>query len=79
MTRRQQAEAAKSLLGQGVDVLTQHQDCTATVIKTAEAAGAMTVGYHADASKLAPKGWITGSEWDWGDAVHRHREDRAGG
>jgi simple sugar transport system substrate-binding protein/basic membrane protein A len=60
-----QAEAAKSLLSQGVDVLTQHQDCTATVIKTAEAAGAMTVGYHADASKLAPKGWITGSEWDW--------------
>jgi simple sugar transport system substrate-binding protein/basic membrane protein A len=60
-----QAEAAKRLLSQGVDVLTQHQDCTATVIKTAEAAGAMTVGYHADASKLAPKGWITGSEWDW--------------
>ena len=24
-----QAEAAKSLLGQGVDVITQHQDCTA--------------------------------------------------
>ena len=34
-----QAEAAKSLLGQGVDVITQHQDCTATVIKAAEAAG----------------------------------------
>ena len=25
------------------------------------------VGYHADASELAPKGWLTGSEWDWGD------------
>jgi basic membrane lipoprotein Med (substrate-binding protein (PBP1-ABC) superfamily) len=25
----------------------------------------MTVGYHADVPKLAPKGWITGSEWDW--------------
>jgi basic membrane protein A and related proteins len=62
-----QAEAAKSLLGQGVDVLTQHQDCTATVIKTAEAAGAMTVGYHADASALAPKGWVAGSEWAWAD------------
>jgi simple sugar transport system substrate-binding protein/basic membrane protein A len=61
-----QAEAAKSLLSQGVDVLTQHQDCTATIIKTAEAAGALTVGYHADASKLAPKGWITGSQWSWG-------------
>jgi simple sugar transport system substrate-binding protein/basic membrane protein A len=62
-----QAEATRSLLGQGVDVITQHQDCTSTVIKTTENAGKMTVGYHADASKLAPKGWITGSEWDWGD------------
>lgn len=26
----------------------------------------MTVGYHADASALAPKGWLTGSEWKWG-------------
>jgi len=60
-----QAEATKSLLEQGVDVISQHQDCTATVIKTTEAAGAMTVGYHADASSLAPKGWVTGSEWDW--------------
>ena len=60
-----QADAAKSLLDQGVDVITQHQDCTSTVIKATEAAGKMTVGYHADASSLAPKGWITGSEWDW--------------
>ena len=72
-----QAEAAKSLLDQGVDVITQHQDCTTTIIEAAEAAGAMSVGYHADASALAPKGWITGSEWDWGDALHRHREDGA--
>ncbi|WP_197946152.1 BMP family ABC transporter substrate-binding protein [Phytohabitans suffuscus] len=61
-----QAEAAKSLLSQGVDVISQHQDCTATVIRATEAAGAYTVGYHADASALAPKGWLTGSEWDWG-------------
>ena len=61
-----QAEATNSLLSQGVDVITQHQDCTATVIKTAEAKGAFTVGYHADAESLAPKGWLTGSEWNWG-------------
>jgi len=61
-----QAEAAKSLLSQGVDVISQHQDCTATVIRATEAAGAYTVGYHADASPLAPKGWLTGSEWEWG-------------
>jgi basic membrane protein A len=62
-----QADAAKSLLNQGVDVLTQHQDCQGTIIKAAEAAGAMAVGYHADASTLAPKGWIAGSEWAWAD------------
>ena len=62
---KQQA-AAESLLSQGVDVLTQHQDCTSTVIQAAEKAGAMTVGYHADASSLAPEGWLTGAVWDWG-------------
>lgn len=61
-----QAEAANSLIGQGVDVITQHQDCQATVVKTAEAKGVKVVGYHADASSLAPKGWLTGSEWSWG-------------
>jgi basic membrane protein A len=60
-----QAEAAKSLIAQGVDVITQHQDCTGTVIKEAEKAGIKVVGYHADASALAPKGWLTGSEWNW--------------
>jgi simple sugar transport system substrate-binding protein/basic membrane protein A len=61
-----QAEAAKALFAQGVDVITQHQDCTATITKAAEEAGKMVVGYHADASSLAPKGWVTGSEWSWG-------------
>jgi simple sugar transport system substrate-binding protein/basic membrane protein A len=60
-----QAEAAQSLIDQGADVLTQHQDCTKTIIEAAEAAGVYSVGYHADASELAPEGWITGSEWDW--------------
>jgi basic membrane protein A len=62
-----QAEAAKSLFDQGVDVITQHQDCTGTITKAAESAGKMVVGYHADASELAPKGWLTGSEWAWDD------------
>lgn len=62
-----QADAAASLFSQGVDVITQHQDCTSTITKAAEAAGKYVVGYHADASSLAPKGWVTGSEWAWGD------------
>jgi basic membrane protein A len=62
-----QADAAKSLFDQGVDVITQHQDCTATITKAAEAAGKFVVGYHADASSLAPKEWLGGSEWAWSD------------
>jgi len=60
-----QREAAQSLLSQGADVLTQHQDCTKTVIDATEAAGKFTVGYHADASELAPNGWLTGAVWEW--------------
>ncbi|HEY4331337.1 MAG TPA: BMP family ABC transporter substrate-binding protein [Ilumatobacteraceae bacterium] len=66
-----QAQAAASLFAQGVDVITQHQDCTATITKAAEAAGKYVVGYHADASALAPKGWLTGSEWSWGDLYNK--------
>ena len=61
-----QAQSVKALLDQDVDVISQHQDCTKTIIEATEAAGAMSVGYHADASELAPKGWVTGSEWNWG-------------
>jgi basic membrane protein A len=61
----QQATAANTLIDGGIDVLNQHQDCTKTVIETAERRGAMTVGYHADTSSLAPKGYIVGSVWNW--------------
>ena len=63
----EQAQAAQSLLDQDADVLTQHQDCTKTIIESAEAAGAFSVGYHYDASDLAPNGWLTGSDWAWTD------------
>jgi len=62
-----QADRISSLLSRGVDVVTQHQDCTKTITEATEAAGAYSVGYHADASSLAPKGWLTGSQWDWAD------------
>jgi simple sugar transport system substrate-binding protein/basic membrane protein A len=63
---QKQKTAVDSLLSQGIDVVTQHQDCTSTIIQATEAAGAYTVGYHADAESLAPKGWLTGSQWAWG-------------
>jgi basic membrane protein A and related proteins len=60
-----QKEAASALLSQGADVLSQHQDCQATVIEAAKAGGAKVVGYHYNAQSLDPGGWLTGSAWDW--------------
>ncbi|MDQ2728437.1 MAG: BMP family ABC transporter substrate-binding protein [Actinomycetota bacterium] len=60
-----QKEAASALLSQGADVLTQHQDCQATVIEAAKVASKYVVGYHYDAQSLDPSGWLTGSVWHW--------------
>ena len=59
------AEATQSLVSQGVDVVTQHQDCPVPVIQAAEKAGIMSVGYHVDDQKFAPNGWLTAAVWDW--------------
>ncbi len=61
-----EAEAAKGLIGAGADVLSMHVDSPLTVVQTAEKAGVMTVGYHADLRQFAPKGWLTGEQWNWG-------------
>jgi simple sugar transport system substrate-binding protein/basic membrane protein A len=60
-----QRALADELLGLGADVLTQHQDCTRTVLETAEHAGKASVGYHEDGSEVAPRGWLVGSVWNW--------------
>ena len=60
-----EAEATNSLVDQGVDVVTCHVDGPKVVIETAEKRGIMTSGYHASQAKLAPKGYLTGAEWDW--------------
>jgi len=60
-----EAEAANSLIDQGVDVLTAHVDSPKVVIETAEKRGIYSTGYHANQSQLAPKGYLTGAEWNW--------------
>ena len=66
-----EAEAANGLIDQGADVLSMHQDSPLTVVQTAEKRGVYSVGYHADISKFAPKGWLTGARWEWGDLYTR--------
>jgi simple sugar transport system substrate-binding protein len=60
-----EAEATNSLADQGADVITCHVDSPKVVIETAEKRGLFTCGYHADQAPLAPKGYLTGAEWNW--------------
>jgi simple sugar transport system substrate-binding protein len=60
-----EAEAANSLIDQGADVLTAHVDSPKVVIETAEKRNVYSTGYHASQANLAPKGYLTGAEWNW--------------
>jgi simple sugar transport system substrate-binding protein len=60
-----EAEATNGLIGQGVDVVTCHVDSPKVVVSTAEAHGIKVCGYHVNQAKLAPKGYLTGAEWNW--------------
>jgi len=60
-----EAEATNSMADQGIDVITCHVDSPKVVMETAEKRGIFSSGYHANQSALAPKGYLTGAEWDW--------------
>lgn len=60
-----EAESANSLIDQGADVLTCHVDSPKVVVEAAEKRGVFSCGYHTNASMLAPKGFLTGAEWNW--------------
>ena len=67
-----EATAATALLDQGADVLGVIVDSPITVVQTAEKRGAYAVGYHyLGAQKFAPKGWISGIAFTWGNLYTR--------
>lgn len=69
-----EAEAANTLISQGVDVLTCHVDSPKVVVETAEKRGIYSCGYHTDNSMLAPKGFLTGSQWNWAKVYQDYAE-----
>lgn len=69
-----EAEAANSMVDQGVDVLTCHVDSPKVVIETAEKRKVLCTGYHVNQAKLAPNGYLTGAEWDWGNVYTQYAE-----
>jgi len=70
-----EAEASNSLIDQGADVLSSHVDSPKVVIETAERRGAFSTGYHASQAALAPKGYLTGAEWNW-ETVYKYYVDK---
>ncbi|MEM0990000.1 MAG: BMP family ABC transporter substrate-binding protein [Pseudomonadota bacterium] len=70
-----EANAINAMADQGVDVIVANVDSPKVAIETAERRGIMSVGYHTDQSSLAPKGFLTGAEWNWakgGDFAKAH-------
>lgn len=61
-----EAEAANSLIDQGVDVLAEEVDSTLTTAQVAEKRGISFVGQYYDASSVAPHAWLIGSYYYWG-------------
>lgn len=58
-------DAAKTLLGQGADLLTQHTN-TAAVASEAEKAGKMVIPYNSNMKSVAPNAQIAAIVLNWG-------------
>lgn len=74
------AEAARSLVADGADVLAAQLDHPRPVCEVAEAAGVHCCGIHTDLSRFAPNGFLTGAEWAWErghlDSIARLKADQ---
>jgi basic membrane protein A and related proteins len=60
-----EADAAKALVAQGADVLTQHTDSPAAM-QVAEERGVFAFGQDSDMIKFGPKAQLTANTQDWG-------------
>ena len=58
-------QAAEGLIAKKVDVLAMYVAAPRVLLETAESHGIYSVGVHLDGSKYAPKGYLTGAEWNW--------------
>ncbi len=74
-----EAEAANSMIDPGDDVLTCHVDSPKVIVETAERRNIFVCGYHANQAALAPKGYLTGAEWNWITPYTLHVKDAMAG
>lgn len=73
------AEAVNSLIDQNCDVIISDSDTPKVSIETAERRGVLSCGYHTDLSSLAPNGFLTGAEWNWGKGADFIKAWQTGG
>jgi basic membrane protein A and related proteins len=74
------AAATNALVDAGCDVITCHLDAPRVVIETAEGRGVKTCGHAFDQAPLAPRGYITGADYNWTDMFETFIETlQAGG
>ena len=75
-----EAASVNALADAGVDVVTMITDSPITIVKTAEARGIKAIGFHSDAlAQFAPKGWLTGVAYTWGDLYTKLVKDVVAG
>jgi len=68
------AAATNALVDAGCDVIGCHLDAPEVVIKTAEGRGVKTCGHAFNQAPLAPKGYITGADYNWTDMFETFTE-----
>ncbi len=69
-----EAEASSSLVDQGVDVLTGHTGSPRVIVQMAERRGIFANGYQFNQASMAPKGFLTGAEWNWATVYTKYAE-----
>ncbi len=74
-----EAEATNTLVDQGVDVITCHVDSPKVIVEGCERRGIYVCGYHTNQAALAPKGYLTGAEWNWLTPYTTHINDAMAG
>jgi basic membrane protein A len=60
-----EAEAAKSLIDKGADIIVSHFDTSLAAVRAADANNVYSIGCHADLQDQS-KGWLTGQCSHWG-------------
>ena len=72
--KAKEVSAANALIDQGADVITMHVDFAGGDHPSGEQRDVYSIGFQSVESRaLAPKGWITGLDFDWGPFRRRPR------